>query len=236
MYVSAYEIAIAFAVGFASFLSPCILPIVPGFIASLSAGTLPRNGGDMKKAKKIIFLNTLYFVLGLALTFSLIGTLLNCLCTPGSVVGLQLKSVIAYAGGFVIVGFGAFLLLTAWIPRLNFQKILLPQGIQRRTDRAHASYVLSWVAGATFAAGWTPCVGPLLGSVLALAASQPAAAYNSLLAYSLGLGIPFIIIGAFFTTLTPVLKRISKWTKYFDIVMGTTLIVIGIVFIINQSL
>ena len=204
--------------------------MVPGFISSLCGGI---NPSELKKAKRSILLSTLYFVLGFALVFALLGTLISCLCTPHSSLGLQLKSVISWLGGFVIVGFGAFLLLTAKFPRLNFQ-ILTQQGIQKRIGRAHASYVASWVIGATYAAGWTPCIGPLLGSVLALAAIQPAAAYNSLLAYALGLGVPFIIIAAFFSEATPLLRKIVKYTKHFDIVMGAILIAIGAFFLINQ--
>jgi len=227
-----YTIVTAFLVGMASFLSPCILPVVPGFISSL-AGTIDPK--EIDKSKRAIFLSTLYFVLGFALVFALVGTLISCLCTAQSALGVQIKHWISYLGGFVIVGFGIFLILTAWIPRLNFQT-QTQERIRGKITRAHASYVSSWVIGATFAAGWTPCVGPLLGSVLALAATQPAAAYNSLLAYSLGLGIPFILIACFFTQLTPVLRKISKYTKHFDLVMGGILIAVGIIFLLNQFL
>ena len=88
-----------------------------------------------------------------------------------------------------------------------------------------------------FAAGWTPCVGPILGSTLTLAATAPGAAYNSLLAYSLGLGIPFLITGAFFSQATGIIRRMVKHLKYFNLVMGGMLIVLGIlVFTNNLSL
>jgi cytochrome c-type biogenesis protein len=90
------------------------------------------------------------------------------------------------------------------------------------------------VFGAAFAAGWTPCVGPILGSIFTLAATSPGAAYNSLLAYSLGLGVPFLITGAFFTKATGIIRRIAKHLKYFNPVMGAMLIIVGILIFTNQ--
>ena len=225
-----YEIIAAFFVGLASFLSPCILPIVPGFLGSLAGSVCPDN---VKQSRRAIFWSTAFFVLGFALSFALLGTLIGCLCSPGSAWGLQLKSVMQWAGAVTLIGFGVFLILAQKFAALNFQ-ILLNEGIRGRITKAHAGYVVSWVVGATFAAAWTPCIGPLLGSVLALAASQPAVAYDSLLAYSLGLGIPFLIIASFFAELTPLLKHLVKYTKYFDVVMGGALIIIGISLLVNQ--
>jgi cytochrome c-type biogenesis protein len=102
-----------------------------------------------------------------------------------------------------------------------------------RLPRFKTSYFTSFVFGAAFAVCWTPCVGPILGSIFTLAATAPGAAYNSLLAYSLGLGIPFLITGAFFTKSIGIIKRIEKHLKYFNHAMGM-LIIIGILVFTNQ--
>jgi cytochrome c-type biogenesis protein len=101
-----------------------------------------------------------------------------------------------------------------------------------KIPRFKTSYVTSFVFGAAFAAGWTPCVGPILGSTFALAATHPA--YNSLLAYSIGLGIPFLITGAFFSRATGIIKRMAKHLKYFNLVMGGILIVVGVLLFTGQ--
>src|SRR5215469_11819671 len=103
-----YVIPTAFLVGMASFLSPCILPVVPGFISSL-AGTI--DPAEIKKTRRAIFLSTLYFVLGFALVFALLGTSISFLYTAQGSIGVQIKHWIAYIGGFVIVAFGIFLVL-----------------------------------------------------------------------------------------------------------------------------
>jgi cytochrome c-type biogenesis protein len=231
----------AFA-GLGSFLSPCVLPILPGFISYLSGTaaneaknsettgiTTANDGGQsltIKRATRLnIFLNTVYFVLGFSLVFSVLGVVLNSvLATYGN--GFQ--HLLTSIGGIVIVAFGVYLILSTKLRALNFEKKMT------KLPRFKTSYVTSLVFGAAFAAGWTPCVGPILGSTFALAATYPAAAYNSLLAYSLGLGIPFLITGAFFSRATGLIRRMVKHLKYFNLAMGGILIVVGILLFTNQ--
>src|SRR6187200_770258 len=228
--------------GVGSFLSPCVLPILPGFISYLSGTaaneaknsettgiTIANDGGQsltIKRATRLnIFLNTVYFVLGFSLVFSVLGVILNSvLATYGNGFQHSLTSI----GGIVIVAFGVYLILSTKLRTLNFEKKMT------KLPRFKTSYVTSLVFGAAFAAGWTPCVGPILGSTFALAATHPAAAYNSLLAYSLGLGIPFLITGAFFSRATGLIRRMVKHLKYFNFAMGGILIVVGILLFTNQ--
>jgi cytochrome c-type biogenesis protein len=100
--------------------------------------------------------------------------------------------------------------------------------------RFKTTYLTSFVFGAAFASGWTPCVGPILGSTLTLAATSPGAAYNSLLAYALGLGVPFLITGAFFSQATGAIKKMVKHLRYFNPIMGGILIVLGILVFTNE--
>jgi cytochrome c-type biogenesis protein len=251
--------------GLGSFLSPCILPILPGFISYLSGSAVNEaknsqksetgaigcgdgvggGGGGRAAAAGIgnssgtiqpvalktsarlnIFLNTVYFVLGFSLVFSVLGVLLNSILVG---VGSGFQHSLTSAGGLVIIGFGGYLILSTKLRTLNFEKKMMT-----RLPRFKTSYITSFVFGAAFAAGWTPCVGPILGSTFALAASHPAAAYNSLLAYSLGLGVPFLITGAFFSRATGLIRRMVKHLKYFNLAMGGILIVVGILLFTNQ--
>jgi len=243
--------------GLGSFLSPCILPILPGFITYLS-GTAANevnnsqtsqtshteiesySGGvgasgiarteqsvSLKRSTRLnIFINTVYFVLGFSLVFAVLGVLLNSILVG---LGNGFQHSLTAIGGVVIIGFGVYLILSTRLRTLNFEKKLMP-----RLPKFKTSYITSFVFGAAFAAGWTPCVGPILGSTFALAASHPAAAYNSLLAYSLGLGVPFLITGAFFSQATGLIRRMVKHLKYFNIAMGGILIIVGILLFTNQ--
>ena len=223
--------------GAGSFFSPCILPILPAFISYLSgttlnelqtnnaAGTTGRAVTIKKSTRLNIFLNTVYFVLGFSLVFSVLGVILNSVLVTA---GIGFQSALATVGGLVIIGFGSYLILSTRLRKLNFEKRMTS------LPKFKTSYITSFVFGAAFAAGWTPCVGPILGSTLTLAATSPGAAYNSLLAYSIGLGIPFLITGAFFSQATGIIRRMVKHLKYFNLVMGGMLIVLGILVFTNN--
>ena len=223
--------------GAGSFFSPCILPILPAFISYLSgttlnelqtnnaAGTTGRAVTIKKSTRLNIFLNTVYFVLGFSLVFSVLGVILNSVLVTA---GIGFQSALATVGGLVIIGFGSYLILSTRLRKLNFEKKMTS------LPKFKTSYITSFVFGAAFAAGWTPCVGPILGSTLTLAATAPGAAYNSLLAYSIGLGIPFLITGAFFSQATGIIRRMVKHLKYFNLVMGGMLIVLGILVFTNN--
>jgi cytochrome c-type biogenesis protein len=218
--------------GAGSFFSPCILPILPAFISYLSGTTLNEiqdSSGQsltLKKTTRLnIFLNTLYFVLGFSLVFAVLGVFLNSVLIT---VGVGFQNVISFFGGLVIIGFGVYLILSTRLRRLNFEKKFFS------IPKFKTSYITSFVFGAAFAAAWTPCVGPILGSTLTLAATSPGAAYNLLLAYSLGLGIPFLITGFFFSQATNIIRKMVKYLKYFNPAMGIMLIILGILVFSNN--
>jgi len=252
------SILVSALAGLGSFISPCILPILPAFISYLSGtsineiqrsdtnttgeieGTDAKSGVTGKKKQQQqqqlpltirkstrlnIFLNTVYFVLGFSLVFAVLGVILNsALATVGPTFQHTLSSI----GGIVIIAFGIYLILSIKLRILNFEKRMT------KIPKFKTSYITSFVFGAAFAAGWTPCVGPILGSIFTLAATAPGAAYNSLLAYSLGLGIPFLITGAFFTRATGLIRRMVKHLKYFNPAMGAMLVIVGILVFTNQ--
>jgi len=223
------SIAIAAIAGLGSFLAPCILPMIPAFLAYLSGTTiteLQRNNGavNLVSNRLNIVLNTVFFVLGFSVVFSVFGVILNSVLSSSAT---NLISGFNQIGGVVIIGFGAFMLLSTKIRILNFEKKFFP-------NRTKSSYPLSFLFGLAFAAGWTPCIGPILGSILTLAATSPGQAFTLLLTYSLGLGIPFILMGVFFSRFTRVIKALSKHLKYYSIIMGSFIIILGVLVYTNQ--
>ena len=222
--------------GAGSFFSPCILPIIPAFVSYLSGTTMseiqtqgstgqPSSVTVRRSVRLNIFLNTVYFVLGFSLVFAVLGVILNSFLAN---FGTGFQSTLQSIGGIVIIGFGAYLILSMKLRFLNFEKRMTS------LPKFKTTYLTSFVFGAAFASGWTPCVGPILGTTLTLAATSPGAAYNSLLAYSLGLGVPFLITGAFFSQATSVIRRMVKHLRYFNPIMGGILIVLGILVFTNQ--
>ena len=223
------SLAVAILAGLGSFVAPCILPMIPAFLAYISGSTLSElntnNGAKIITVNRTkIILNTIFFVLGFSLVFSTLGVIINS--TLASTSG-EIIDGFNQAGGVIIIGFGAFLILSSKIQKLNIEKKFVPK-------RSKASYPLSFVFGLAFAAGWTPCVGPILGTILTLAATTPSVAFNLLLAYSLGLGIPFVLMGVFFSRANKIIKAMSKHLKYYNLILGGFIIILGVLVFTNQ--
>ena len=222
-------LAVAVLAGLGSFVAPCILPMIPAFLAYISGATLSelnQKGGSQTITinRSKIILNTLFFVLGFSVVFSTLGVIINSTLTNSS---SELIQGFNQVGGVIIIGFGVFLLLSSKINKLNIEKKFIPK-------RSKSSYPLSFVFGLAFAAGWTPCVGPILGTILTLAATTPSVAFNLLLAYSLGLGIPFVLMGVFFSRASKIIKTMSKHLKYYNLILGGFIILLGILVFTNQ--
>ena len=223
------SIVVATLAGIGSFVAPCILPMIPAFLAYISGTTLSElNQNSDAKTISInrtnIILNSVFFVLGFSLVFSVLGVIINS--TLSSYAG-SLTEGLNQIGGVIIIGFGVFLLLSTRINKLNIEKKFFPK-------RSKTSYPMSFVFGLAFSAGWTPCVGPILGTILTLAATTPSVAFNLLLAYSLGLGIPFILIGVFYSRATKIIKSMSKHLKYYNLILGGFIVILGILVFTNQ--
>jgi cytochrome c-type biogenesis protein len=227
--MSEVTIAVAVLAGLGSFVAPCILPMIPAFLAYISGTTISefnqKNGTNTLVINRMkIILNTVFFVLGFSVVFSALGVIINS--TLGNI-SSDLISSFNQIGGILIIGFGVFLLLTIKFRSLNIEKKFIPK-------REKASYPLSFLFGLAFAAGWTPCVGPILGTILTLAAATPATSFNLLLAYSLGLGIPFILMGVFFSRATGIIRAMNKHLKYYSVVIGSLIIILGVLVFTNQ--
>ncbi len=210
----------AFLAGIISFLSPCVLPLIPGFLSYLS-GT---SAGETDNRTKM-FLNSLSFVLGFSLVFALLGVLLN---TVLEAVSYDVQIWLSRIGGVIIILFALYIL---GLIRLKF---LEKEHKLRVRKRFSITYLTSFLFGAAFAVGWSPCVGAVLGSVLALAISQPGLAFVLLMVYSLGLGIPFLIVGLFTGKAIELINRSQRFLKYFNLVVGILLLILGVLVFTNN--
>jgi cytochrome c-type biogenesis protein len=206
---------LAFIAGIISFLSPCVLPLLPGFLAYLSGGNSDR---------RTIFLNSVAYVIGFSAVFAFLGVLLNTVLVTSA---YTVQAWLSRIGGTIIIVFGLHLAGIISIPFL-----LQEHAAEIKFQR---SYITSFLFGASFAVGWSPCVGPVLGSVLTLAATQPGTSFSLLMAYALGLGLPFLLVGAFSGQTLAYIKKYGSFLKYFNIVVGILLIIIGIL-VFTQTL
>ncbi len=211
----------AFLGGLASFLAPCVLPIIPGFLAYLSGASLK----DANVKRKEIFLNSLFFVLGFSVIFAALGVLLN---TVLEAFAYDVPIWLSRIGGTLIIFFGLYLTSLIKIPFLEREYKFAVK------TKFHSRYLTSFVFGAAFAAGWTPCVSAALGAILALAATAPGTAFYLLLTYALGLGIPFLVVGLFAAQAAAFINRYAKIFQYVNIVFGILLIILGILIFTNQ--
>lgn len=172
-----------------------------------------------------VFLASVFFVLGFSSVFALLGVLLQ---TVLSNISYQVQTWLGRIGGVFIIFFGLYL--------LGFIKPkFLEQEHKLKVKKKFKSvYVTSFIFGAAFAVGWTPCVGAILGAVLALAVIEPSTAFFLLLSYSLGLGIPFLLVGLFTNQAQNLINKAGKWITYANYVFGVILIAIGVFVFTNQ--
>lgn len=214
-------IVFSFFAGVLSFLSPCMLPVIPAFIAHM-AGTNLEEDFNRKK----VFLTALLFVIGFSIVFGIIGVALNSFLESASTQILHYLSI--FAGGLIIF-FGAHLAGIISIPQLQKEHKL---GLE---DKLGSGYLSSLLLGGAFAVGWTPCVGPILGSVFALASASPGSAFLLLIAYSVGLGTPFLLIAAFPARFRQFILEKQRTVVRIRTVFGYIMILMGVL-IATQNL
>jgi len=185
----------------------------------------------MEPAKKTakrdwtIFFSSVFFVLGFSVVFSIIGVLLQTLLAHSS------HAVLAWLGrigGVIIILFGLFLL------GLIKPAFLMADHKIAVKKRFNSYYATSFVFGAAFAVGWTPCVSAALGAILALATVQAGSAFLLLFAYTLGIGIPFLLVGLFTNQAQALINRAGKWLKYVEYIFGILLIIIGVLIFVGE--
>ncbi|TBR19776.1 cytochrome c biogenesis protein CcdA [bacterium] len=210
------EAGLAFVAGLASFLSPCVLPLIPVYLAFLSGSSFAEL--TTKTPRRLVMINALAFTVGFSAVFILMGA-------SASALGAALASYrvwVERVGGAVLCVFGLWQL---GVLRMDF----LYKEARMHFQEKPAGLAGSALVGGAFAAGWTPCVGPQLGLALNLAAqSEGIAQGTALLAvYSLGFAIPLLMCAAAVEKAVPVLNRLKKWLPVFERATGALLLVIG---------
>jgi len=225
--VAEVSIVIAFLAGIGSFFAPCILPMIPAFLAYISGTTLSEvktKDRVISINKSNVLLNSIFFVLGFSVVFSALGVAINSIFSESA---SQIITEFNQIGGIIIMGFGIYMILTHKIRILNVEKKIFPKSVGAR-------FPVSFLFGMTFAAGWTPCVGPILGTIITLAATSPSISFNLLLAYSLGMGIPFVLMGALISKSSKIISKVVNHLKYYTILFGIVIIILGILVFFNQ--
>jgi len=211
-------ILVAFSAGVVSFLAPCVLPLVPGFIAYLGGVAVERKTPNALMSRFAMFHASMFFVFGFTAVFALLGLVLHGVLIQ---ISPELQSYIARVGGAIVIFFGLYLM---GLVKLSFLERPHQVSVRKKfSSRALTSFVF----GAAFAAGWTPCVGAALGAILGFAALAPAKTFFLLVAYALGLGVPFLAIGAFAGEIERYLSRSFAWIQYVNILFGGVLVWLG---------
>jgi len=219
---------ISFIAGALSFVSPCILPLIPAYISYISGISIKELTSKDKASafKKRIIASSLLFIVGFSIIFVGMGATVTIF---GKLISFHIVMFRRIAG-IVIVIFG--LHIAGWL-KLNFL-----YAEKRFHARINTSLFGSFVMGLVFAFGWTPCVGPILASILTYAATQKTVTKGIwlLLAYSLGLGIPFFLTGIATGIFFKLFKRIKKYLHLIELISGLFLIIIGGILIFGKSL
>ncbi len=215
----------AIIAGLLSFFSPCILPLIPAYFSFITGLTLDELTQDKKEVRQKVILSTLFYVAGFSFIFILFGASASFLGGVAS----QYSWVVRYLGGGIIIVFGLHLLGIINIKGFNFEK-----KIHVKEKPLHLMGV--FVIGMAFGAGWSPCIGPMLGSILIVAGNQDSVLKGvSLLAvYSAGLAIPFIIISFFINSILGIMKRATRFIGALNKASGILLIVIGLLLIFDK--
>ena len=215
-----FEYLIAFGAGLISFLSPCVLPLIPGYISYISGQSLQ----EILNKKEINFFPLILFCFGFSTVFVILGASASFL---GQTL-LQNSEILRIAAGIIIIIFSLQLIGIINIPYLNFEK---------RFDAKESRNILfPYVIGVAFGFGWTPCIGPILGSILALASIEEtlSRAVILLILYSLGLAFPFVLSGYLIQKFLLFSKNFRKNINLISKIGGITLLVTGILILTNQ--
>jgi cytochrome c-type biogenesis protein len=212
-------VELAFLAGLASFLSPCVFSLVPAYIGYLggrAAGGEVTEGGN----RWVTFTHGLAFVLGFSIVFVILGVATSAF---GSLL-YDLRFILAKVGGVVVIIFGLHMIGVYRIPFLEYDT-----RVQELPDPKWG-YLSSALLGVFFSAGWSPCVGPVLGAILTLALNGGSISQGASLlsAYSAGLAIPFLIAALGVGWVTNTLRKYGKVMRYVEIAMGVVLVIIGI--------
>jgi cytochrome c-type biogenesis protein len=216
----------AFAFGLLSFVSPCVLPIVPGYLSFISGVSFEEMQSSSNRVviRNRILANSIFFVIGFSIVFITLGA-------SATVVGKFLHDqigIISKIAGIVIVIFGLHMIGIFRIPFLNYEKRI-------HTSAKPLGYFGALLVGLAFAFGWTPCIGPILAAILAIASQQDSVGKGIILlsSYSLGLGIPFILTGLSLTAFYNFFNKLKKHLHKLEVIGGALLVIVGVLIMTN---
>lgn len=216
----------AFLFGLSSFFSGCILPLIPAYFTFITGYSLEELSDNVTSALRVrVIRSTIAFISGFSIVFILMGASASLF---GELAG-KYKDIIRIVGGVLIILFGIHITGIFRIKLLDFEKRV---HLQKKPLHIFGTVLV----GMAFAAGWSPCIGPQLGSILFLAANQNTVAHGtSLLAvYSAGLAIPFLIISIFINFLILFIHKANKYIPYINAVAGILLILMGLLLVTNK--
>lgn len=219
MEIANISLGLAFFAGLASFLSPCVFALVPAYVGYLGGRSIAVSGDDTKSNTLVTLSHGFAFVLGFSVVFILLGLFISSL---GSIL-FDFTQILVRVGGVVVILFGLHMTGILRIPFLEYD--LRPQADPHRKR----GYFSSAMLGVFFSAGWSPCVGPVLGAILTLALNGGSVTQGGMLlgAYSAGLGVPFLLAATQIGWVTHILRRYGKFTLYVEKAMGLVLVIIG---------
>jgi cytochrome c-type biogenesis protein len=218
-----FPLIASFLAGIVTFISPCILPLIPVYISFITGTSIEQMRAGATHPRHA-FRNSLFFVLGFTAIFVLLGASASYL---GNLLN-QEKDYIRWIGGIIVIVFGLHIAGVIRIPLFYHEKHLALRNVH--------GFLKPFLVGLAFAVGWTPCVGPILSSILILASAQETVYRGMLLltVYSLGLGIPFIITALFIHWALGVFSRIQRYYRFIEIAAGAVLVVLGIMLLTNR--
>ncbi len=214
-------IAVAFLGGVLSFLSPCVLPLVPSYLGFITGFTLE----EMTGRRKLAMVHSVLFVSGFSFVFILLGASATAL---GRVLNYY-QDWVARIGGLLIIVFGLYLVGA-------FRLTFLEREQRVHLDRKPLGYLGSVLVGMVFAAGWTPCIGPILGGILSLAATQDNLGQGTTLLawYSAGLAVPFLLTAYAVETFLDLFKRFRRYLPWVQKGSGVLLLLVGVLLVTGQ--
>lgn len=229
--MSDVSIYMAFAAGLISFLSPCVLPIVPGYVSFISGVSITELGNRTEKKpwlsreRRIILFNSLFFIAGFSFVFILLGATATWI---GSFMASKI-SIFSKIAGLVIIFFGIYKL---GLIRLNF---FFKEARFQMNDRKFG-YAGALMIGAAFAFGWTPCIGPILAGILTYAGTLEKVNQGVffLFVYSLGLGVPFFLTAIGIEKFWGFFSRFKKYLRSLEITTGVIMIILGVLIYTNK--
>lgn len=222
MFQTDISIPLAFGAGVLSFFSPCILPLIPAYIMYITGVSVEE---DLKKKRLSALIKTLGFVLGFTIIFMIMGS-------SASFIGklfIRNKEIFAKISGIIIIIFGLNMMGILNLKFMNLNKRV-------KAPKKMTHWFSSILMGMAFAAGWTPCFGPVLASILIYAGGTATVSKGIilLLVYSIGMGVPFILTALFINVFVNLLERAEKFLKYMPMISGVIMVIFGLLIFFNK--